>query len=77
LNNFKHNKDILDYFVSLDSKLPDLESISLNKILVKRGILGVCPFESIALHMQGEYEKDPYVDWKLLWDSIDEDIVNR
>lgn len=77
LNNFKGNKDLLDYFISLSPKLPDLEAISLNKMLVERGILGVCPFESIALHMQGEYEKDPYVDWKLLWNSIDENIINR
>ena len=75
--NFLENKDLLDYFLTLNPKEPELESASLNKILVQRGILGVCPFESIALHMQGEYEKDPYVDWKLLWDSIDEDIIIR
>ena len=75
--NLRLNKDILDFFVTLNPKTPELESISLNKMLVERGLLGVCPFESIALHMQGEYEKDPYVDWKLLWDSIDEDIINR
>ena len=75
--NFLENKDLLDYFLTLDPKNPDLEAVSLNRILVQRGVLGVCPFESIALHMQGEYEKDPYVDWKLLWDSIDEDIIIR
>jgi hypothetical protein len=75
--NFINNKDLLDYFLTLDPKGPELESVSLNKILVERGILGVSPIESIALHMQGEYEKDPYVDWKLLWDSIDEDIISR
>lgn len=75
--NFINNRDLLKYFLSLNPKGPDLESISLNKILVERGVLGVCPFESIALHMQGEYEKDPYVDWKRLWDSINEDIISR
>jgi hypothetical protein len=74
---FVNNKDILDYFLTLNPKGPSLESISLNKILVERGVLGVSPIESIALHMQGEYEKDPYIDWKILWDSIDEDITAR
>lgn len=23
-----------------------------------------------ALHMQAETEKDPFIDWKSLWDSI-------
>lgn len=75
--NFINNSDILEYFVSLDPKDPDLEKISLNKLMVQRGHLAVCPFESIALHMQGEYEKDPYVDWKILWNSINENIINR
>lgn len=75
--NFINNSDILNYFVSLDPRNPELEKISLNKMMVNRGHLAVCPFESIALHMQGLYEKDPYVDWKLLWDSIDEDIISR
>ena len=75
--NFINNSDILDYFVSLDPRNSELEKISLNKMMVKRGHLAVCPFESIALHMQGDYEKDPYVDWKILWESINEDIVDR
>jgi len=75
--NFINNSDILEKFLNLDPQNPELEKISLNKIMVERGCLAVCPFESIALHMQGEYERDPYVDWKLLWDSIDEDIIIR
>lgn len=71
------NADILKMFTGMDPRDPELEKLSLNKILVNRGRLAVCPFESIALHMQSEYEKDPYVDWKRLWDSIDEDIITR
>ncbi len=75
--NMIKNKDLLDYFVSLNPNTgPDLENISLNKMLVKRGMLGVCPINSIALHMQSDYERDPYVDWKKLWDSINEDIIS-
>lgn len=69
IENFINNKDILGYFVSLDPRDPELEKISLNKMFVQRGMLGICPFESIALHMQGEYEKDPYIDWKRLWEE--------
>lgn len=65
--NFINNRDLLNKFLSLDSKHHELEKISLNRMFVERGLLGVCPFESIALHMQGEYEYDPYVDWKRLW----------
>lgn len=75
--NFINNRDILEKFLNLDPRDPDLEKISLNKMMVSRGHLAVCPFESIALHMQGEYERDPYVDWKLLWDSIHEDTATR
>lgn len=71
------NKDLLEVFLSMNPKDPDLEKLSLNKILVQRGVLAVCPFESIALHMQTDYEKDPYVDWKKLWESVDENIIDR
>jgi hypothetical protein len=68
--NLNENKDILEEFLNLDPRHPELEKLSLNKLMVRRGKLAVCPFESIALHMQGEYEKDPYVDWKLIWEKI-------
>ena len=29
------------------------------------------PIPSLALHMSGEYEKDPYIDWKPLWEKFD------
>lgn len=29
------------------------------------------PIPSLALHMSGELEKDPYIDWKPLWDKFD------
>lgn len=75
--NFINNRDILEKFLNLDPRDPDLEKISLNKMMVSRGHLAVCPFESIALHMQSDYERDPYVDWKLLWDSIHEYTITR
>ena len=44
--------------------------MSINKILVERGVLGIAPLRSLALHMQTEAEKDPYIDWKSWWDNI-------
>jgi hypothetical protein len=46
-------------------------------MFTQRGILGIMPMNSVALHMQGPAEKDPYIDWKTLWDSIDENIIDR
>jgi hypothetical protein len=28
------------------------------------------PIPSVALHVQYEAQKDPYLDWKELWESI-------
>jgi len=68
---FLANRDILNKFLSCDPKDPRLEAISLNKILTQRGVLGLAPMESVGLHMQSETEKDPYIDWKSRWDSIE------
>ena len=50
---------------------PELEAGSLNKMFTERGVLGVQPFTSVALHMQDEFWKDPYIDWKERWDKIE------
>jgi hypothetical protein len=28
------------------------------------------PIPSLALHMNGEFEKDPFIDWKPLWEKF-------
>jgi len=63
----------IEFFMSIDQvKGIDghLESISLNRILVDDRVLGLMPFESVALHMQGEREKEPFINWKERWDNI-------
>jgi hypothetical protein len=72
VNQLRKNKDLLDLFVSLPSKGIDgaLESISLNLMFTKKGVLCVAPVESLALHMQTEDEKDPYIDWESWWNSV-------
>lgn len=49
---------------------PELEAGSLNKMFTERGVLGVQPFKSVALHMQDEVWKDPYIDWKKRWSEV-------
>lgn len=72
-NQFKKNWDLYEIFLNLPAKGTengDLESISLNYMLTQRNILGVSPLHSVALHLGYETEKDPYINWKLLWDSV-------
>lgn len=63
-------EEFLDILVNPDKKNQGLEKDSLNKMFSERNVLGVIPFKSVALHMQSELEKDLYIDWKQLWDSI-------
>ena len=65
------NWDLINYFLKLDFQDQDLEAKSLNKMFTKKGILGVLPINSVAFHMQGNQEFDPYVNLKMLFDSIE------
>ena len=70
-NQFKNHVDLYQKFFEV---LPhgidgSLESISLNKILTERGILGLLPINSVAFHLQSNRELDVYQDWKSLWES--------
>lgn len=70
---FSRHWDLYERFFQCNPKGPELEDVSLNKMLVERGVLGLSPFNSLALHIQGEQEKDPYIDWKSKWDAIQVD----
>jgi hypothetical protein len=72
LTQLKNNWNLIEIFLSLDPTKSPLENISLNYMFTKKGVLGVVPITSVGLHMQDELEKDPYIDWKKLWDSVDE-----
>jgi hypothetical protein len=45
------------------------ESTMINKIWREEVTL-FTPIPSVALHMAYETQKDPYLDWKELWDSF-------
>lgn len=71
----RENYDLIEKFLSLPPNGDEhrrLESISLNYLLTRRGILGMMPISSVGLHVQAETEKDPYIDWQSWWDSVEE-----
>jgi hypothetical protein len=77
IHQMRTNRDLLETFVSMDPKHSKLEIVSLNRMFTERGILGIMPVNSVALHMQSEMERDPYIEWEPLWESIDEDTTTR
>ena len=66
---FNKHWDLYENFLThaMDNKL---EADTLNKMFVERDVLGLMRFNSSALHMQSNLEKDPYIDWKARWEAI-------
>jgi hypothetical protein len=66
---FNKHWDLYEAFLAhaMDHRL---EADTLNKMFVERGVLGLMRFNSIALHMQSDLEKDPYINWKERWDNV-------
>jgi len=50
-----------------------MEDSTINRLFSERGCLLFTPIPSLALHAQADTEKDPYIDWKELWDQFAED----
>lgn len=70
---FNQHWDIYERFLAMDPRgtdTGDLENVTLNRILVDRNALGLMPVTSVALHMQSEGERDPYIDWRARWDAV-------
>lgn len=72
-NQFSKHWDLYEKFLDMNpsGENGNLENVTINKIFVDRGVLGLQPFESIALHMQSEHEKDLYIDWQKRWNSVE------
>ena len=72
---FSQHWDLYDMFFFLITRLDktnnELENKSLNYMLTQRNILGLTPVNSLAFHMQSDLDKDPHIDWKPIWDSVD------
>ena len=54
-----------------------MEDESINRIWTQRGHLLVAPMKSLALHMGYETEKDPFIDWKNLWDQFADQVYEK
>jgi hypothetical protein len=48
-----------------------MEDETINRLFRERGCLLFTPIPSLALHSQADTEKDPYIDWKKLWDQFE------
>lgn len=49
----------------------DIERDTINQLWQKRSYYLFSPLPSIALHLQYDTEKDPYLDWRAWWDTFD------
>lgn len=49
-----------------------MEDETINKLFRDRGCLLFTPIPSLALHAQADTEKDPYINWRELWDKFAE-----
>lgn len=71
---FVNHWDLYVIFLYMIDKIKnnnnDLENKSLNYMLTQRGVLGLVPINSVAFHLQSDLEKDPHIDYRPLWDSI-------
>lgn len=75
----KSNYDLVESFVNLCGQDPAelarmsrplLENVSLNRMFVQRGILGLCPIRTLSHHLCVAERQDPYENWQDLWDQI-------
>jgi predicted SAM-dependent methyltransferase len=53
---------------TVDNKMEDE---TINKLWTERGYYLFVPIPSVALHMQYESEKDPFINWREWWDKYD------
>lgn len=67
---FGKHWDLYNKFLSMDPNSGEIEAVTLNLILQRRNVLGMAPFESIAMHMAYEGDKEPYIDWRARWDAV-------
>jgi len=69
---FNKHWELYDNFLHLiNEKSNDLENYSLNYILTRKGVLGLVPLNTLSFHLQSDTEKDPHIDYKPLWESVD------
>jgi hypothetical protein len=57
---------------------PTMEDDTINKLWQQRKLFLFAPIPSLALHLQYETEKDPYIDWQSWWEEAkDRSLIDR
>jgi hypothetical protein len=69
---FRKHWDLYEKYFALPPYHPELETLSLNKILCESRTYGIKPVDSMAFHLQYAPNKEPYMDWKTYWDAVEE-----
>jgi hypothetical protein len=67
---FNLHWDLYEKFFATDLHHPQLEVDSFNRMFNQRGELNLVPMTSIGVHVQDQEGRDPYVDWRAIWDTI-------
>lgn len=62
----------LFYKMGTSEVTPTMEDESINQLFKTRGHFLLIPIPSLALHMQFDTEKDPFINWREWWDKYDE-----
>lgn len=64
----KEHWDLFDAMCrhEIDSKMEDE---TINRLFSERGVVLMTPIPSLALHLQFETERDPFIDWRSWWEA--------
>jgi hypothetical protein len=72
----KQNWDLF-YKMGTSEVSETMEMDSICKIYYERGYFMFVPIPSLALHMQGEFDRDFFIDWKSWWNDYDLEKLNE
>ena len=72
----KKNWDLF-YKMGTSEVSETMEMDSICKIYYERGYYCFTPIPSLTLHLQGEYDKDFFIDWKSWWNEYDLEKLNE
>jgi len=67
---FSQHWDLYNKFFSMSPTDVRLELDTFIKIIRDRGRLGLQPMSTVAMHMQRESDRDPYVEWETTWHNL-------
>ncbi len=72
----KENWDLF-YKMGTSEISETMELYSISKLFWERGYFQFTPIPSLTLHMQGEREKDFFIDWKSWWNEYNLEKLNE